>query len=79
MEGVLPRLANRFDRPTASIRVFCRGIEYVEQKSGTRRTACLHDSKTVCSGESGRWKLRKNSGWLISVFSFVEAGLSQRR
>ena len=29
----------------------------------------MHDSKRVCSGESRRWKLRKNSGWLISVFS----------
>ena len=32
MEGVLQQLANRFDHPTASIRVFCRGILYVEQK-----------------------------------------------
>ena len=32
LEGVFPRLANRFDHPTASIRNFCRGIQYAEQK-----------------------------------------------
>ena len=49
------------------------------RRSGTRRTAYLHDSKTVCSGESRRWKLRKNSGWLISGCSPTDPPLFFRR
>ena len=39
------------------------------RRSDTRRTAYLHDSKTVWSGENRRWKLRRNSCWLIISFS----------